>query len=291
MTPWPARDTFDVLVVGKRLGELLLGVTAYYVAAGLAIQAFRLPAFEWGSEVSLINTLILSMLMSFRNGAAYGRWWEARGLWGRLINDSRNLAAKCAAFVPADVLARSRVAEILMSFPEALKRHLRNDSFRLRDLPGFEREDADPSHVPLYLARRLFAAIADWKRDGQIDQAVLWILDDHARGLLDVCGGCEKIRTTPLSPSYKGLLRAGLLLKAQVAPWLLVPESGLWSLPAVLLVSFFLFGVEVIDSIVEEPFGRDRDDLDLDRYCQTIREGVEESLPVARTVEALAHSG
>ena len=40
-------------------------------------------------------------------------------------------------------------------------------------------------------------------------------------------------------------------------------------------VCFFLFGVELIDSIVEEPFGRDRDDLDLDRYCRTIREGVE----------------
>ena len=47
----------------------------------------------------------------------------------------------------------------------------------------------------------------------------------------------------------------------------------------VLLVCFFLFGVEMIDSIVEEPFGRERDDLDLDRYCRTIREGVEGSLP------------
>ena len=66
-----------------------------------------------------------------------------------------------------------------------------------------------------------------------------------------------------------------------VAPWLIVPESGFWSLPVVLLVCFFLFGVELIDSIVEEPFGRERDDLDLDRYCRTIREGVEASLPPA----------
>ena len=66
-----------------------------------------------------------------------------------------------------------------------------------------------------------------------------------------------------------------------IAPWLLVPESGFWSLPVVLLACFFLFGVELIDSIVEEPFGRERDDLDLDRYCRTIREGVEASLPSA----------
>ena len=47
------------------------------------------------------------------------------------------------------------------------------------------------------------------------------------------------------------------------------------------MVCFFLFGVEVIDSIVEEPFGRERDDLDLDRYCRTIRESVEAILPSA----------
>jgi putative membrane protein len=251
------------------------------VAAGLIIQTFELRGIERVQAGSLITTIILSLLMSFRNRAAYQRWWEARGLWGQLTNDSRNLAAKCAAFVPAEVLARSHVAEILVSFPEALKRHLRNEAFRLRDLPGFEHEDAAPAHVPLYLARRLFVIIAGWKRDGHVDQAVLWVLDAHARGLLDVCGACEKIRTTPLSPSYKGLLRTGLALNVLVAPWLLVPENGWWSLPVVLLVCFFLFGVELIDSIVEEPFGRDRDELDLDRYCRTVREGVEASLPLA----------
>jgi len=276
MTPWPVRDTFDILAIGKRLAVLLLVAAAYYVAAALVIQLFQLRVIDRGGAGSLMNTLLLSLLMSFRNQAAYARWWEARGLWGRLTNDCRHLAAKCAAFVPADALAHSRVAAILMGFPEALNRHLRGEPIRLRDLPGFGHEDADPPHVPLYLAHRLFATIAGWKRDGRIDQAVLWVLDDHARGLLDVCGGCEKIRNTPLSPAYKVLLRAGLILNVLAAPWLLVPDDGLWSLPVVLLVCFFLFGLELIDSTIEEPFGRDRDDLDLDRYCRTIREGVEE---------------
>ena len=281
MTPWSVRNTFDILVIGQRLAILLFAVAAYYVVAGLVIQSFQLQVIRRGSAGSLMNTLLLSLLMSFRNQAAYARWWEARGLWGQLTNDCRNLAAKCAAFVPADVWARSRVAAILVGFPEALNQHLRSAPTQLRDLPGFGHDDADPHHVPLYLADRLFAIIAGWKRDGHVDQAVLWILDAHARGLLDVCGGCEKIRFTPMSPAYKILLRAGLVLNVLAAPWLIVPEDGLWSLPVVLLVCFFLFGVELIDTIVEEPFGRDRDDLDLDRYCRTIREGVEGSLPLA----------
>jgi putative membrane protein len=278
MTSWRVRDSFHIVVIGKRLAVLLLAVAVYYVAAGLVVESFQLRVFHRGSAGSLMNTLLLGLLLSFRNQAAYARWWEGRGLWGQLTNDCRNLAAKCAAFVPADVLARSRVAAIVASFPEALNRHLRNASVRLRDLPGFGNDDADPPHVPLHLAQRLFATFAGWKRDGHVDQAVLWVLDTHARGLLDVCGGCEKIRYTPLPPAYKVLLRAGLALNVLAAPWLIVPEDGLWSLPVVLLVCFFLFGVELIDSVVEEPFGRERDDLDLDRYCQTIREGVEGTL-------------
>jgi putative membrane protein len=290
MTPWPFRQTYDLVVVGRRLGfdlivvgrrlaAILLAVAAYCALVCFLVRWFEVRVISRGSGTTLINTLILSLLLGFRNRAAYDRWWSARGLWGQLTNDTRNLAAKCVAFLPPDVLARSRVAETLVAFAEALKCHLRDESPRLRDLPGFECEGADPPHVPLYLAVRLYHAVAGWRRDGHVDQAVLWALDAHLRGLLDVCGGCEKIRTTPPSPSYIGLLRGGLVLNVLVAPWLTAPELGAWSVPLILMVCFFLFGVEVIDSIVEEPFGRERDDLDLDRYCRTIRESVEAILP------------
>jgi len=275
--------TFDFafLAMGRRLGLLLVGVTVYCLAAGAVIRWWGIGTVEWGSAASLINTVILGLLMSFRNRVAYDRWWEARGLWGQLTNDSRNLAGKLAAFLPKEVLARSRVGALLAGFPEALKRHLRGESPRLRDLPEFEHEEADPTHVPLFLAGRLYAVVADWNREGHVEDGVLWILDPHLRGLLDVCGGCEKIRNTPLSPAYKSLLRTGLFLNVLALPWLTIPEIGFLSLPVFELVCFFLLGVELIDSIIEEPFDRERDDLDLDRYCKTIRDAVHASLPFA----------
>lgn len=278
MKSWYFFEPISVLAIGKRLGLLLVGVAAYYILAALVIEWWDLQMPDWASAASLINTVILSMLLSFRNRVAYERWWEARGLWGKLTNDTRNLACKLAAFMPAEVLTQSRVAEMLVGFAEALKRQLRDEMPRLRDLPGFERDETDPGHVPLYLSGRLFAVVADWKRSGQIDEGVLWILDSHLRGLLDVCGACEKIRHTPLSPSYKSLLRVGLILNVLAAPWLKMSEFGISGVLVFELLCFFLLGVELIDSVVEEPFGRERDDLDLDHYCRTIREGVYASL-------------
>jgi putative membrane protein len=281
MTYWSVLESLNLLAIGKRLGLLLIGIAVYSLAAEFIIRALRLPIPAWGGAAGAINTVILGLLMSFRNRAAYDRWWEARGLWGQLVNDTRNLAAKVAAFVPAAVSGPARVGETLAGFAVALNAHLRDAKPRLHDIKGFEQEEDDPAHVPLYLARRLFAVIAEWKRGGVIDGPTLWVLDPHMRGLMDVSGGCEKIRGTPISPSYKSLLRTGLVINVLVGPWFIAPELGVWGSPVFELVCFFLLGVELIDSVVEEPFGRERDDLDLDRYCQTIRDGVAASLPLA----------
>ncbi len=177
------------------------------------------------------------------------------------------------------------MAHLLAGFPVALNRHLRGQPLRLRDLPGFEHAKDDPAHVPSYLAGRLYTIVADWKRAGYVDEAVLRILDPHLRALLDVCGGCERILNTPLSPSYKMLLRTGLVLNALVEPWYITSEIGFWGVPVFLLGCFFLLGVELIDTIVEEPFGRERDDLDLDRYCRTIQDSVRMILPASGKVD------
>ncbi len=281
MTHWPFVESLALFAIGKRLGLWLIGIAGYCVVAGILSDWWGIHVPYWGSAASLINTIILGLLMSFRNRAAYARWWEAREQWGRLTNDSRNLAAKLAAFVPAEALARARVADLLAGFADALNRHLRGEEPRLQNVPGFTHEHAEPPHVPLYLAARLYATVADWRRAGIVDGTTLWIIDAHLRGLLEVCGACERIRNTPLSPAYKSLLRTGLALDILAEPWLTVADFGLWSVPLFLLVCFFLLGVELIDTVIEEPFGREPDDLDLDRYCHTIRASVQATLPPA----------
>jgi ion channel-forming bestrophin family protein len=280
MAYWSTFGAIHVLAIGKRLSLLLIAIAAYSLIAALLVRVLGLQISDWSSAAGLINTVILGLLMGFRNRVAYERWWEARSLWGQLVNDSRNLAAKVAAFVPANAAAAARVGPTIAGFAVALKRHLRDERPRLQEIAGFETATDNPTHVPLYLAQRLFNAAADWKRTGIIDEATLWILDPHLRAFLDVCGGCEKIRYTPLSPSYRSLLRAGLVVNVLAGPWLTAPDLGFWGVPFFELMCFFLLGVDLIDSVVEEPFGREREDLDLDRYCQTISDGVAASLPI-----------
>ena len=61
------------------------------------VEIEHLPHIDWGAEITIMNGLVLGFLLSFRNNHAYDRWWEARKLWGQLVNDSRNLCLKACA--------------------------------------------------------------------------------------------------------------------------------------------------------------------------------------------------
>jgi putative membrane protein len=259
--------------IGLRLLIGLVAVAVYDSAVALVLRHFDVQSFTWETEAALVNGVILGLLMGFRNRAAYDRWWEARRLWGQLVNDTRNLALKVKAYVPGDAAAAARLPEALAGFAEALKRHLRGP-VRLQDISGFESDPAAPDHVPLHLAGRVYDCVAAWHRDGLIDPMTARMLDTNAQALMGVCGGCERIRNTPVVPSYVAMLRLGLALNILAIPWLTLRESGLWGLPVLLLVCFFLLGVELVDTVIENPFGPEPDDLALDRYCRTIAESV-----------------
>ncbi len=60
-------------------------VTVFYVVFGWQwVSIDNLPLPLLGSAIALVITL--------RNNASYDRWWEARALWGSVVNYSRSFA-------------------------------------------------------------------------------------------------------------------------------------------------------------------------------------------------------
>src|SRR6478609_9735754 len=93
---------------------LLLCILAYNVDKTLLKEVQIPPALP-----TLMGTAI-AFFIGFNNNQAYGRWWEARIIWGELVNQSRewarNLMAYCS--VPENGSA------------EDLKRHQQKMIFR-----------------------------------------------------------------------------------------------------------------------------------------------------------------
>jgi putative membrane protein len=267
---WPA-------AIARRLWAVVLASAAYTTGVYAAQYELGLTEPAWADEVTAVTALVIGVLVGFRTKAAYDRWWEGRCLWGELTNHSRNLCLKVVELVKPPPADRAELLRLVCGFPVALMKHLRG-SVTLQAIPGFEKETAAPAHVPLYLAGRVFALVAGWRATGAIDGHTQQVLDPHALALMNVCGACEKIRTTPLPGSYLTLLRHGLVISLLFVPWHLTHALGLWAILVQAMAIYFLIGVELIAEELEQPFGFDGDDLPLERFCETIRNSAAEVL-------------
>lgn len=263
------------LPMGAVVAEWVLGMTLYAAIVAWLFHHFEIKMVDMAAEMTLLNGLILGLLLVFRNNTAYDRWWEGRKLWGQLVNDSRNLSLKAVSVATPE--ERRELARLVGGFANALRLHLRGTS-KLSEVPGFQQAAERPTHVPLFLAGRVQTMVDQWRNSGRIEAALAPVFDVHIRGLMDVCGACERIHSTPLAKSYVALLRHGIAIYAVAAPWIVAWDIGLWSVPVCALMFYYIFGVELLAEELEDPFGTGPDDLDLDRYCRTIEHSMDQVL-------------
>jgi putative membrane protein len=216
----------------------------------------------------------LGLLLVFRTNASYDRFWDGRRQWGAIINDSRNIARASRAYLGGEPALRERIVLWTVAFAHAAMNSLRGEAGlgAVADrLPRAEVEGvlAAP-HAPLAVAVRISETLAEARARGAISDIVLVALDNMVRSLIDEMGACERIHRTPLPFVYVAHLRRALFVYCFTLPFAMVGQYGWWTVVVTLLVAYTFFGIEEIGVEIEDPFGRDENDLPLERFCETI---------------------
>lgn len=265
-------DTF------RELLPLILVIAAYSgLIAWLEMSVWKLSQNSAVKNLSLIHStlgLVISMLLVFRTNTAYERWWEGRKLWGSLVNSSRNLALKLAALAPAE---REFFRGMIPAFAVALKHHLRSERPVL-DL-GADTEDVlGANHVPVRIAGRMIGRVVALEKAGALKPEHVLFLQQELVNFADVSGACERIRKTPIPFSYSVFLKKFIFLYVMTLPFGYVFSLGYLVIPVVAIVFYVLASLELIAEEIEDPFGKDANDLPLDDITSTIGANVDEIL-------------
>ena len=281
MTPYdPHRWTSHLFDLdGSMVREILGRVSAAVVWSGIVVVAYRLGLW-FGLNLAIPITghtlvgTVLGLLLVFRTNSSYDRFWEGRKQWGGIINESRNLARQSSVWLAAD---RSLMREIIgwtIAFPFATMqrlRHAKGFGREMTDLPASDIERmATSSHLPLAIARHVTTLVVLAKDRNLIDGLQLSSLDHNLQLLVDYCGACERIRSTPLPYPYAVHLRRILIAYCFTLPLALVADYGWGTIPATLLIAYALFGIEEIGVEIENPFGDTTNDLPLQALCLSI---------------------
>jgi len=225
----------------------------------------------------------LGLLLVFRTNSSYDRFWEGRKLWGGIVNETRNLARATAAVMPNSPDVVRRVILWTIAFPYACM-HLLRGSEGMGPTIGELPEDQvaltlKSNHVPLAIARRISEELNAAREAGIISDIQQMTVDQNVQLLIDYIGACERIHKTPMPFAYMVHLRRAIIIYCFTLPFALVKDFGWWTIWAVLLVSYLMYGIEEIGVEIEDPFGRDDNDLPLERFCQGIEETLRGVLP------------
>ncbi|MEO7991255.1 MAG: bestrophin family ion channel [Chryseolinea sp.] len=250
----------------------------------LILDYFELQPHEFQGSTTVHSLLgiVLGLFLVFRTNSAYERWWEGRKMWGSMVNNSRNLALKVNAYLGAQHQAdREWFARMIANFVFATKEHLRNEVLISElDIPekDFLAELKSAKHKPNKLASGMHVRVTQLYTDKILTGDQLINLDKELKDFVDIMGACERIKNTPIPYSYSMFIKKFIFIYLVTLPFGFVTSFGYVTVPTVMLISFILLSVELIAEEIEDPFGRDVNDLPTDELAGKIRDNVKEIL-------------
>ena len=236
--------------------------------------------------------IALALFLGFRNTVSYDRFWEARKLWGALLNDTRSLARQAITMsgYPARSAEVNQFINYLIAFTYALKHQLRNTdaSADLESrLPATVYHEINQArYKPILIMKAMGSWVKTAKENGQMDSIIQAAFDQNLDKLSDITGGCERIASTPIPYTYRVLLHRTVYIYCFLLPFGFVDSLG-WVMPfIVVFIAYTFVAFEAIADEIEEPFGTEPNDLALNGMTRMIEDTLLElsgksiSLPV-----------
>jgi putative membrane protein len=217
----------------------------------------------------------LSVLLVLRTNAGYERWWEARRLWGDIVNRSRNLAISALSYGPDDPAWRDRTVRRAAAFSHAARLSLRGERAReaLWRLLGVDEAEQvlAAEHMPTAVAGLIGESLRDARDRLGLDGFALLRIDPERAALVDDIGGCERIMKTPLPLAYRVEIRRILIAFIAASPFALVDRIAWYTPVATVLIAMPLLAIDKIGTELQYPFSTDSlNHLPLEDICATI---------------------
>jgi ion channel-forming bestrophin family protein len=250
-------------VLGKIKLEMAL-LALYSTAVYVVHTYYHIPLVSIPIAVPSILGTIISLLLAFRSNQAYDRWWEARTLWGAIVNDSRSFARQVLSFIDntyddADKkVMKERMIKRQMAWCHSLSQHLRGQNSQQnlsRLLTDEERNSiADVHHVPLALMEHHANDLRLLLRMNWINEYQQVAMDETLTRFANSMGGCERIKNTVFPVTYSFYIHIMVLLFVMLLPYSLIEFFGVFQIPLVVAISSSFFLIEKMAIHLQDPF-------------------------------------
>ena len=231
---------------------------------------------------AFIGTAI-SILLSFKLNQSYDRWWEARKVWGAIVNDSRSFGIQLQTLIAKgnETIIR-KIAFRQIAWCYSLGQSLRglNPTAGIENYISPEDMEAIKPHTnkPLALLQLHGQNIKELKENNQLDNFSRIQLDNTLVRLCDAQGKSERIKTTIFPVTYRLFLHAIIYLFVVTLSVSLKDTGGIFEIPLLLLISAAFFLLEKSATHMQDPFENRPTDTAITAIAKTIEINIKQLL-------------
>ncbi len=286
-------------IFGKIKKELIF-VISYSIGIVVLYENFHVTRISIPVAVPALLGTIISLLLAFRSNQAYDRWWEARILWGAIVNDSRSLARQILSFIDNPYgleqieQFKSRFIKRQIAWCFALSQGLRGQSAA----KGLERYlDKDELQF-IKKQRNVTVALLelhamDLKKalmEGWINQYQQIEIDKTLTALCNHMGGSERIKNTIFPVTYSKYINMSIHLFIVLLPFGLIEYFGYMEVPVVIAIAAFFLLVEKMAVHLQDPFENKPTDTPTTTICRNIEKDLCQMLDDHKLYEDKPHA-
>ncbi len=235
------------------------------------VIALPVGPFEYGG-------VIMGLILVFRVNSGYDRWWEARKLWGNIVNQCRNLAMIMIYYTRDDAnLWRQQAIHTLIAWPYLIKNKLRQQNNLDEVLPWLDAPMVkllqDAHNKPNVLSASIAKLLNIAHQQGTMDSFSFLRAEEQRDLIIQSQGGCERILNTPIPFVMAVKSRRFILIFLLILPFALVDVS-IYINPLITgIVGYAIFSLDQIGVELQNPFSEQHlSHLPLTEVCRTIED-------------------
>jgi len=281
----------------KLLYFVALSVSVYVLHEIFDITQLSIPF----NAVATLSTA-LAIYLGFKNNNAYERWWEARKIWGLIVNYSRAWAREVLTMIlpngEKNGERESLQARLLyrhIAFVNALRVFLRqkyeyNDT-NIKEIVEVKNgygevkkflSDAEfyemltKKNPPNYLMKLQGDDLRTAFENGWLTDFRFVKLSETLTEFNNHQGMSERIKNTPLPRPYSFFSRVFVTIHGTLIPFAFIEELGWVNIPLSIVINFVFLALDYVGERTEDPFENRMDDVSLSSISLTIEENVKE---------------
>ena len=275
------------MYVAKHIGALSLIAHGWRAVSLIALvvvvtSVVHIEQLDAGLKVSIAVAAVgtaVSFFIAFFTAQAYERWWEARKIWGELVNDSRSFGRLVSTIFPSTD-AQPEVARIQdrlvrrhIAYLYAVKSRLREEA-QTESLAFLSEPDADRVRGSGHLGNALLQLqgedIDAAQRSDTIDVIRMAQLNDMLNRFSSSMGAAERIKLTIFPPYYASMIRLSIWAYVVAFALALSEQIGYWSMPYVFVTGAIFQLVYDAGDLLLDPFEGRPNDIPMSSIVRTI---------------------